>query len=253
MLDAWSRPARWTSSRDARAEVRSSRSSSSSTSGTRSKARTGRDGQPITTDHYVDYIRKELKGLAFAPIAFMSAKDGLNIEETIELAFELYEQAGTRVGTGVLNRLIRGIIDTRGPISKAGTFAKIYYVAQVRANPPTIILVVNKPELFNPNYMRYLMNRLREELPFTEVPMRARGPLASRQDQALGPPAGSVRPRQRRGRVTAPPNSTHCWPHCPTTRRLLQRLSDPGDLPLCRSRRSLPRHAPSELAGPSPL
>jgi hypothetical protein len=38
--------------------------------------------------------------------------------------------------------------------------------------PATITLVVNHPELFTPNYLRFLMNRFREELPFPEVPIR---------------------------------------------------------------------------------
>jgi hypothetical protein len=38
--------------------------------------------------------------------------------------------------------------------------------------PPTITLVVNYPELFTPNYLRFLMNRFRDELPFPEVPIR---------------------------------------------------------------------------------
>ena len=56
-----------------------------------------------TPERYEEYIRKELKGLSFAPIAIMSAKDGLNIRETMDVAFDLNEQASTRVGTGQLN------------------------------------------------------------------------------------------------------------------------------------------------------
>jgi GTP-binding protein len=34
--------------------------------------------------------------------------------------------------------------------------------------------VVNKPDLFEGNYERYLLNRMREELPYAEVPIRLR-------------------------------------------------------------------------------
>lgn len=132
----------------------------------------GPNGKPVTVEVYEKYIRKTLNGLAFAPIAFMSAKDGLNVPETIRLAFELLEQSRARVGTGVLNRLMERIMSQRGPSSKLGTQAKILYVAQVAEHPPTIALVVNRPELFTSNYQRYLLNRFREELPFPEVPIR---------------------------------------------------------------------------------
>ncbi len=129
-------------------------------------------GKPITTEAYDEYVRRELKGLSFAPLAFMSAKAGRNIKGVINLAFELHEQAGQRVGTGVLNRVIRNIVERRGPSNKLGTEAKVYYVTQVTDHPPTLVMVVNRPELFTPNYMRFLMNRIREELPFDEVPVR---------------------------------------------------------------------------------
>ncbi|MBK9188124.1 MAG: ribosome biogenesis GTPase Der [Phycisphaerales bacterium] len=136
------------------------------------KGQIGRKGAEVTTGDYEDYLRKELIGLSFAPIAFISGKTGKNVQKTIDLAFELREQASTRVTTGKLNRLVRGIMETRSPTDTKGTHAKVFYVAQTDINPPTITLVVNVPDLFRPNYLRFLMNRFREELPFPEVPIR---------------------------------------------------------------------------------
>ena len=132
----------------------------------------GRDDKPVTVGKYEDYLRKELKALAFAPIAFMSGADGTNVRETIELAFEMKQQSGERVTTGKLNRLIREIVTRQGPTDTMGTQAKVFFVAQTGTNPPTITMVVNHPELFRPNYQRFLINRLREETPFVEVPLR---------------------------------------------------------------------------------
>jgi GTP-binding protein len=136
------------------------------------RGRKDRKGKPITTEIYEEYVRAELKGLWYAPIAFMSGKSGLNVRETIDLAFELMDQSSQRVTTGRLNRLVRSIISQRGPTDLKGRFAKMYYVAQTGVLPPTITLVVNFPEMFRPNYLRFLENRFREELPFSEVPMR---------------------------------------------------------------------------------
>lgn len=132
----------------------------------------GHKGRPVTTGVYEEYLRKELKGLSFAPIAFISGHTGKNVGATIDLAFELKAQAQTRVTTGKLNRLLRGIMETQAPTDTKGTRAKLFYVAQTDIDPPTITMVVNHPDLFRPNYLRFLMNRLREELPFPEVPIR---------------------------------------------------------------------------------
>jgi GTP-binding protein len=129
-------------------------------------------GRPVTPESYEPYLHKALKGLAFAPIVFISAATGLNVRAVVHVAFDLLEQARRRVTTGRLNRLVRRILEERGPASKLGTFAKLYYVAQIAVEPPTIGLVVNKPELFKAGYERFLLNRFREELPFPEVPIR---------------------------------------------------------------------------------
>ncbi len=134
--------------------------------------RRGRDGRPVGVEHYDEYLRRELKGLAIAPIAIISAARGDNVRELIDLCFDLGRQAAQRVSTGRLNRLVRSILETRGPSSALGTMVKVYFVSQVRASPPTIVLVVNRPDLFTANYQRYLLNRLHEELPFEEVPIR---------------------------------------------------------------------------------
>ncbi|MEQ9205966.1 MAG: ribosome biogenesis GTPase Der [Phycisphaerales bacterium] len=147
-------------------------------------------GRPATPKRYEDYIRKELKGLSFAPIAIISAKQGMNITNALEVAFELFEQASTRVGTGQLNRTVASIIQTRGPTNKLGAEARVYFASQVKTNPPTLVLVVNDPDRFTLNYERYLMNRIREVLPFGEVPikliLRARSRVEKKSESATG-------------------------------------------------------------------
>lgn len=145
-------------------------------------------GRPVTPERYEKYVREGFKGLPFAPIALLSAKQGLNVEGVLDLAFDLKKQAHERVSTGALNRLVRSILEKRGPSNKLGTLARVFYVAQVGTAPPTIAMVVNEPKLFTPNYMRYLMNRLREQAPFDEIPfrvfVRSRKQFDKRREQA---------------------------------------------------------------------
>lgn len=136
------------------------------------EGKVGPKGKKITVDDYETYLRRELKGLWYAPISFISGASGRNVRATINLALDLHRQASERVTTGKLNRMVGAIVERNGPPSKIGAHAKVYFVAQTSTNPPTIVMVVNKPELFSPNYQRFLLNRFREELPFTEVPIR---------------------------------------------------------------------------------
>ena len=126
----------------------------------------------IVLEDYLDYLQQEMPGLFFAPIIRISAAKGDGVKATLRMAFNLFEQASHREPTGRLNSLLREILERRGPSSKLGTRAKILYASQVAVRPPTFALVVNKPDLFKGTYERYLTNRLHEELPCSEVPLR---------------------------------------------------------------------------------
>jgi GTP-binding protein len=88
------------------------------------------------------------------------------------MAFNLKAQSEHRETTGTLNAVVKSILKERGPSSRLGTVAKLLYVSQISMKPPTIAMVVNDTSLFEGQYERYLMNRLREELPFSEIPIR---------------------------------------------------------------------------------
>jgi GTP-binding protein len=126
----------------------------------------------ISPDDYLDYLTEQLRGLDYAPIVFVSASEGDGLTDAVAMAFNLHRQAGHRETTGSINRVVESILKQRGPSSRLGTQAKLYYATQVSARPPTIVLVVNDPTLFRGRYERYLLNRLRDELPYSEVPIR---------------------------------------------------------------------------------
>ncbi|MCP3914943.1 MAG: ribosome biogenesis GTPase Der [bacterium] len=125
----------------------------------------------LTPDDFRKYIEQELPGLVYAPISFLSAKEGSNVDETVALAEELFEQAHQRVSTGELNRVLENALESRSPGS-SGYRVRLRYATQAEVAPPTFVLFVNDKKLIGKDYLRYLNNRLREELPFKEVPLR---------------------------------------------------------------------------------
>ena len=117
-----------------------------------------------TPEDFVSYIRSELTGLTFAPIAFISSKSGQGVEE-------LFERAGRRVGTGELNRVLERALDARAP-GAAAQRGRVKYATQAEVHPPTFVLFVNDKKSFGKDTLRYIQNRLREELGFDEIPVR---------------------------------------------------------------------------------
>jgi GTP-binding protein len=123
-------------------------------------------------DEFEEYLNQEIRHLDYAPIAFITAKEGRNVQVVLDSAQHLFNQANERITTGRLNRAVRQIMDERMPSSKSGRRPKIYYATQVEVAPPTIVLVVNNPEFLDESYQRFMINRFRELLPYPEVPIK---------------------------------------------------------------------------------
>jgi GTP-binding protein len=86
--------------------------------------------------------------------------------------------AQTRLGTGVLNRILHGAIDNNpGPLGSAGKHSfKLLYATQVNhteeeAVPvPHFVLFANRAFKLQDSYLRFLESKIREEFPGEGLP-----------------------------------------------------------------------------------
>ncbi len=152
----------------------------------------------VEPEDFREYLTRELPGLAFAPVSFLSARDGTNVLGTLELARELLHKAAARVPTAELNRLLERAVEARSP-SARGQRVRIQYATQAESSPPTFVLFVNDARAVGKDWLRYLENRLREHPALAEVPIR----LIVRDKRASPvPPAGAPRARRRPSQET---------------------------------------------------
>jgi len=129
--------------------------------------------EATTPDDYEEYFDKVLPGLDYAPISFITAEQGKNVLRLLDLAVELHKQADTTIRTSIVNKALKIITEERVPSARKKVgLPRIYYGTQVATAPPTLLLFVNNPSAIDENYQRFLVNRLRELLPFSEVPIR---------------------------------------------------------------------------------
>ncbi|MCZ6836175.1 MAG: ribosome biogenesis GTPase Der, partial [Planctomycetota bacterium] len=101
------------------------------------------DKDSISPEDFLEYLTEQLRGLSYAPIVFISAETGEGVEDCIAMAFNLHKQALHREPTGKINQVVEQILKERGPSSRLGKQAKLFYATQVDASPPTVVLVVN--------------------------------------------------------------------------------------------------------------
>jgi len=130
--------------------------------------------QHIEPEDYGRYLEAELPGLEYAPVAIISARTGFNVAGLLDLARNLFEQAGCRVPTADVNRVLDVARERQLPKERQGRRPKVLYGTQIGVRPPTFVIFVNDPGLFDDRYARYFENRFREAFPFSEVPLRIR-------------------------------------------------------------------------------
>jgi GTP-binding protein len=115
------------------------------------------------------YARKAMVRLRFAPwapLAFVSAKTGLNIEGLLDLTLEVGEIRCQRVPTSELNLVIQKVVAQHRPPSKGRRVMRIRYVTQAQVNPPTFVFFVSDASLLHFSYERYLENAIRKAFGF---------------------------------------------------------------------------------------
>jgi GTP-binding protein len=124
-------------------------------------------------DDYGPYLAEVLPEVAYAPIVFASAREGVGVREAVGLAGALFEQARQRVPTAALNAAVEEIVARHGPkAGRSGTPARLLYATQIAVAPPTLVCFVTDLEAFDAAYQRYLLAQFRQRLPFPEIPIR---------------------------------------------------------------------------------
>lgn len=124
-----------------------------------------------TMNRITKEIRSEFVYLAYAPIVFVSALTKQRVHSLLPLIEEVANYNSLRIQTNVLNEVILDAQLMTPPPTHNGKRLKIYYASQVAANPPTIVLFVNDPELLHFSYKRFIENKLREVFEFKGTPI----------------------------------------------------------------------------------
>jgi GTPase len=122
-------------------------------------------------------VRERLFFLEYAPVLVASALTGENVDLLFRLIKTVRRAAQVRIGTGVLNRMLRTAFEENPPPMMGTRRLKLFYAAQATgeiADTPTavkFILFVNQPKLLSDTYTRYLERRIRAASPYPGLPV----------------------------------------------------------------------------------
>jgi GTP-binding protein len=124
------------------------------------------DDSEESREAFARKILRRLKFTPWAPLAFVSAKTGLNVDGLLELATEIGETRSQRIPTAQVNALLREAVAANPPSSPGKRPLRIKYATQADVRPPTFVFFANDASLIHFSYRRYLENVLRRRFGF---------------------------------------------------------------------------------------
>jgi len=134
------------------------------------------DGKPAADQALFEkQLRSVLKYLSYAPVLFISATSGRNVDRVFSTVQRVAQERRKRITTGEMNRFLKAVDFERA--SSPGYKMRIQYLTQVSVSPPTFVAFTNRPGKLHFSYQRFLENQIRRAFGFEGTPIwiKARG------------------------------------------------------------------------------
>ena len=129
------------------------------------------DGKaPADRAIYEEQVRSALKYLSYAPLIFISAASGTNLEKLMKEIKRVAAQRRKRVTTGQMNRFLDKIDFQRAPVPMAKRI-RIFYMTQAAVAPPTFVLFTDRNIQLHFAFQRFLENQIRAAFGFDGTPI----------------------------------------------------------------------------------
>lgn len=129
------------------------------------------DGRPAADAQiYEKQVRQALKFLDYAPVVFVSASEGKNLEKLFRMLELVAGERRKRISTAQMNRFIESV-DFERPSVPHRQKVRIYYMTQAQISPPTFILFTDKDVKLHFSYERFLANQIRKAFGFVGSPI----------------------------------------------------------------------------------
>lgn len=127
---------------------------------------------PMTTlAEFGSWVQERLFFMDYAPVIFTSAQSGFHLDRLLEAIRYVTAQLRQQIPTSLVNRTLRDAFEHRKQLSKQGQVLKFYYATQVKQAPPTFLIFMNRPEVMEENYRKYLVGKMRQAFGFEGCPV----------------------------------------------------------------------------------
>jgi GTPase len=129
------------------------------------------DGKPpADRDIFERQLRNVLKYLDYAPVIFLSAKEGMGLKRVLHEVMAVAAERRKRVTTGQMNRFLERVDFQRAPVPMAKR-VRIFYMTQAAVAPPTFVLFTDRDIKLHFAFERFLQNQIRDSFGFKGTPI----------------------------------------------------------------------------------
>lgn len=137
----------------------------------------------------VNNILPQVEGI---PIIFVSALEGKGRAAIMRKVFESYERWNVRIPTARLNNWLQKVLSRHPRKAEGGYGAKMRYITQVKARPPTFVVFVTGAGDVEETDLRFVASALREDfdlggIPIRVIPRHTRRGLKALENDSLKP------------------------------------------------------------------
>ncbi|HVK81194.1 MAG TPA: ribosome biogenesis GTPase Der, partial [Verrucomicrobiae bacterium] len=116
--------------------------------------------------------RESLPQARGAPLVTVAALSGVGLDRVMSAVEEAHGDWTARIKTKDLNDWLYATIARHPPPAVHGKRIKPRYLTQIKARPPTFVLICSRAEDMPESYKRYLVNGLREAFDMHAAPIR---------------------------------------------------------------------------------
>jgi GTP-binding protein len=130
------------------------------------------DDPPAALRKLRDRLEISLPQVKGVPFVTVSALHGRKLDELMKVVVETHDLWNSRLPTPKLNRWLEGVTESHPPPLVSGRRPRLRFMKQTTTRPPTFAIFGAKLTTLPDDYLRYLVNSLRDTFGLTGIPVR---------------------------------------------------------------------------------
>ncbi len=117
----------------------------------------------------LDRLLPQLRDVPMVPVSALTER---GLDKLAGAVHRMHGVWNTRIPTAQLNRWLAVQTQAHPPPAPSGRRIRLRYMTQVKARPPSFVVMCSRPDDLPESYTRYLVNGLRQDFKLPGVPLR---------------------------------------------------------------------------------